>query len=297
MPRAFVLLTSRAGGADHDALHAALSRGLSDHPDWSWELVVRGDDDKRRPMCRDAVDAGFDLLVAAGGDGTVCRVGDVGVERDVPIGILPMGTGNLVARELGVPLDLDDAVAALRDGVETQVDCLDIGDRRLVSKISVGAYAQMAEAVGADDKRRLGRLAYVRALAQQLVAAPECQLQLTVDGCCSEVSATAVFVANVGSTGVGELRWGEGIDPCDGVADVLLFTPRSGVELAGLVATSLMGATESHGAVHHLRAERCVELQLADDDAPVRGDGKVVATGAVVVQVRGGALRCRLPRR
>lgn len=294
MPRAFVLLNARAGNADREALDAALAAGLGSREGWSWHVFERHKGQGRRKACRRAVDEGYDLLVAAGGDGTVGRVADVGAERDVPIGILPVGTGNLVARELGVPLDLAEAVTCLATCEVRRIDAMDIGKRRLLSKVSVGAYAEMAHRVGPDDKRRWGRLAYVGALARELADQPLRRVRLTVDGAVSEVAAMTVLVANCGATGVGDLCWGEGIDPTDGALDVLVITA-DGWDLAGVVTATLQGATDGSRHVHHLRARQEVSLELDDADAAVRGDGKEVGSGSITVRLRPGAVRCRLP--
>lgn len=295
MPRAFVLLNARAGNADREALDAALETGLGPKEGWSWHVFERHKGQGRRKACRRAVDDGFDLLVAAGGDGTVCKVADVAVERDVPMGILPVGTGNLVARELGLPLELEAAVAVLVDGTERPIDSMDIGERRLVSKVSVGAYAEMAHGVSKNDKQRWGRLAYVGALAREL-GGPTHRVRLSVDGAQSEVDALTVLVANCGATGVGTLCWGEGIAPDDGTLDVLVITADGGWELTGVVTATLQGFADGSRHVHHLKARREVRLALDDDDATVRGDGKQVATGSVTVRLEPGAVRCLRPR-
>jgi diacylglycerol kinase family enzyme len=105
-------------------------------------------------LARNAVDNGADLLGVAGGDGTQALVAGVAAEHDIPLLVIPAGTRNHFALDLG--LDRDDpslALDALRDGVELHIDLGDVSGRPFVNNVSFGAYATIvARQDYRDDK-------------------------------------------------------------------------------------------------------------------------------------------------
>jgi len=89
---------------------------------------------------REAVEGGCDTLVAGGGDGTI-NAGAVAVlERDIPLGVLPLGTLNHLAKDLGVPLDLDEAAKVVLEGVVCRVDVGEVNGRLFLNNSSLGVY-------------------------------------------------------------------------------------------------------------------------------------------------------------
>lgn len=294
MPHAFVMLNVSAGNADIEAVRASLERAVEGSK-WTFELFLREKGTKRRLVCRRAIRRGVDLLVAAGGDGTVCKVADVASHHRIPVLILPVGTGNLIARELGVPLDLDAALEALHDPEVRRVDALDLGDRRCFSKVSMGLYAQIVEQVDCEEKQRLGRLAYARTFLEELARAPTWGFALEIDGVRSEVEATMILVANVGAVGVGELRWAHEVDPSDGVVQVCVIRVNRLLEAGELVLGTLFGAADDSVHTEVFTAREQIEIACTDPAALVRGDGAKIGRGSVSLSVAAGAAEVWLP--
>ncbi|MCI4066396.1 diacylglycerol kinase [Micromonospora sp. R77] len=108
----------------------------------------------------DATDLGPDLLVAGGGDGTIGTAARLLAHRDVALGLLPLGTTNNFARTVGIPLDLDAAVAVLTDGKVIDVDLGLVGDTRFTNHVGIGLSADVMLAAPPRLKRITGRLAY-----------------------------------------------------------------------------------------------------------------------------------------
>jgi diacylglycerol kinase family enzyme len=94
---------------------------------------------------RAAVNAGCRLLVAAGGDGTVNAVASAVVGREIPLGVLPVGTLNHFAKDLGLPLDLPDAVRIAAQGAVRQVDVGEVNGRYFLNNSSIGVYPRIVE--------------------------------------------------------------------------------------------------------------------------------------------------------
>ena len=112
------------------------------------------------------IDLGPDLLIAGGGDGTISTAARLLAHRDIALGLLPLGTTNNFARTVGVPLDLDAAVATLAEGKVIDVDLGLAGDVLFTNHVGVGLSADVMIKAPRLLKRVTGRLAYpITALA------------------------------------------------------------------------------------------------------------------------------------
>jgi diacylglycerol kinase family enzyme len=181
--RGFLLINPRAGSESPTAeelAQAAQERGV--------EARVLDDGDDPAELAR-AAEA--DVLGAAGGDGTVATVGSVAVERDLPFVVVPFGTRNHFARDLGLdradPLGGLDAFA----GEERRVDVGRVGERRFLNNLSLGLYADLVHR--REHRRRQGEaLAGLRALPR--LARERHRLRATLDG--DSLRARVLVVAN-----------------------------------------------------------------------------------------------------
>ncbi|GLY02586.1 MULTISPECIES: diacylglycerol kinase family protein [Actinoplanes] len=108
----------------------------------------------------EALALGPDLLVAGGGDGTISTAGRMLAHRDVALGLLPLGTTNNFARTVGIPPDLDAAIATLTDGKVIDVDLGVAGDMPFTNHVGVGLSAEIMISAPRRLKRVVGRIAY-----------------------------------------------------------------------------------------------------------------------------------------
>ena len=170
----------------------------------------------------------FDAIFPLGGDGTAMEVIGALAGGDRPIGILPGGTGNLIARSLGIPTTMSGAVSALLAGTPARIDLGIIdGNRRFAFAAGVGIDVRMVEETPAALKRRLGVLAYALAATRAVFRRERFHVRVTVDGETTERDASSVFVANFGAV-LNDLFWlGPGIKQDDGRLDLCVFTART----------------------------------------------------------------------
>lgn len=121
-----------------------------------------------RGLAERAVREGIPLVIIGGGDGTMS--GAVGVLRktEATMGVLPMGTGNAFARDLGIPSDIDGACRVLIEGVPRQVDLGLAGGRNFVNVATVGLSTRIAEELTDEAKKRFGRFVYAFAVMRAL---------------------------------------------------------------------------------------------------------------------------------
>ncbi len=193
------------------------------------------EDDVGQGAAREALDAGADLVLAAGGDGTVRAVAEVVAGSDATFAILPAGTGNLLARNLSLPLNaVGPAIDVAFSGQDRVIDVGVIDVRREDSSVDrhtfvvmagAGLDAKMIEATDEDLKKKAGILAYVQAIARVLRDRSRLHLNFRVDGGSpTRVTAHTLIVANCGSLPGRILLLPEAqID--DGVLDLLFLKP------------------------------------------------------------------------
>lgn len=196
---------------------------LTERPGHAAELATR-----HAPEC--------DALFVLGGDGTVMEVASALAEQriDARVGVLAGGTGNLVARALGIPLSIAKAVPALIDGDELVIDLGrltggSVPARRFAIAAGVGIDAAMIAETPGWLKRRLGVLAYTimgsRAALRAVFRREFFHARVTVDGAVHERRAAAVMIANFGAVLGDRITLGPGILTDDGVLDACIFSP------------------------------------------------------------------------
>ena len=167
----------------------------------------------------------IDAVFTLGGDGTAMEVVGALAGGNVPVGILPGGTGNLIARTLGTPLSVANAVRGLLAGDVIDVDLGRLGDgRRFAFAAGVGIDATMIERTPARLKRRIGVLAYALTASRAVLRRERFRVRLTVDGVVHERDASAVMVANFGAVLNELITLGPGIAHDDGRLDACVFT-------------------------------------------------------------------------
>jgi diacylglycerol kinase (ATP) len=250
----------------------------------TWLLTTRADPGE--VQAREAVRGGADVVCAFGGDGTVRVVGTALAGTGVPLGVLPAGTGNLLARNLGLPLDdLSAAIRVALSGRDMPVDvgrCLldvtgeDEYPRQLSFLVMAGLGFDAAIMAGVEEamKERLGYLAYVAAGARNL-RGPRMRVRLKYD---DDEPITRrvrmVLAGNVGRIGGGiTLMPDARID--DGILDTVTLSPRGVVGWTAVAGRVLTRRRTDHRLVEH---RRCQRLHITiDEPQPVQVDGDVVA--------------------
>lgn len=163
MQRKFKLIIN--AGSGHDDKDASLSKIETALTAASLPLEIvrlnKGDDFQKRT--RDAVSAAQkdgSVIVAAGGDGTVNMIAGFCSELEVPMGIIPLGTFNFFARDLGLPVALDDAINVLIDGQLKPAAIGKVGQQTFLVHVGIGLYADIVRN-REKDKSRFGRFRIV----------------------------------------------------------------------------------------------------------------------------------------
>ena len=292
--RLFAIVNPAAGGCAAAAVREALERHLADGETFR-EIHETGPEDRPGDLAREACGRGFDTVVAAGGDGTVSAVANGLVGTGVPLGIIPLGTANVLARELGVPLDLDAACQLLAGahGLKS-VDAMRIGDRHFFTQVGVGIDALMIRDTGRASKRRFGRLAYLWTAFARLLGFEPRRFFLEIDGRKLRKHASQVIVANSGILGQPPFRWGPDIRPDDGRLDLCIARARTLFDYSKLAWYVLTGQHKRSPNVRYFPSEREIVIDTKRT-LPVQADGEIVGETPVRVSVVPGAIKVVVP--
>jgi len=266
-----------------------------DEPLW-FETTV---DDAGASMARAAVAAGADVVVAAGGDGTVRVVCAEMAGTGIPVGIVPAGTGNLLARNLGIPLGHFQALEAVFRGQDRAIDVVAIdGDNLDPTRFMVMAGLGLDAAImaGAPDslKARMGWSAYFVAGLKHL-RYPAVRVDIAVDDAEPvRRRARTVVVGNVGSLTAGiPLLPDARID--DGLLDVVVIAPRRFLGWFGLLWRVLTKHPRTDERLDRFTG-KSVTITAAHS-APRQLDGDTVGSGTEIrARIEPGLLLVRVPR-
>jgi YegS/Rv2252/BmrU family lipid kinase len=297
MTRALVLGRRRRGRPIGEAV-AEAARQLQD-AGWSVESKLVDRKRQLRRATRHAVKAGVDVVVAVGGDGAVLQVVQKVAETKVALGIVPMGTGNLLATNLGIPKSPDAAVQVLLGQRQRVIDVgqLEVGRKRKVFTVAcgVGFDAEVMDATPRSSKNRLGKLAYFASVVGQRDKLGNVRHEITIDGKTQAGPATQVFVANFGGMGFGFEPRLE-VKPDDGLLDVLIVSAAGPVDglLAGWEAIRQQRRGRSSGGRVFRARGREVRIE-AEGRRLVEIDGSVVGRTPVSVTIRPAALAVLVP--
>jgi YegS/Rv2252/BmrU family lipid kinase len=208
-----------------------------------------------------ALDEGAEVVFAWGGDGTVQRCLDVLAGTGTPLAIVPAGTANLLATNLGIPRDIEAAVRIGLNGAHRTIDVGRINGERFGVMAGAGLDAAMIR--DADDglKDRVGRIAYVWTGARNVDAKPF-KAKIRVDGASwFDDGASCILVGNVGRL-FGGVEAFEHASPDDGMLELGVVTADGLVEWARTIARTVVGTTARSPFVQVTRA-REIEIRLS----------------------------------
>jgi diacylglycerol kinase family enzyme len=278
---------------DLEGRRAAVEAALTDAgwplPEW----VETTEDDPGAGQARQAVEDGAQVVFVCGGDGTVrsCIEGLAGT--DVALAVLPAGTGNLLAANLGVP---DDPGAAVRLATEMGRRRIDVGDlegRAFVVMAGMGFDAALLDDASTTLKAKVGAVAYVLSALRHL---RDRRMHIEVyldDEPPLRRRARSVIIGNVGRL-QGGVRLLADAEPDNGQMDVAVLAPRS---LGHWVQTS-WGVLRHRERIAHMDVRRASRIRVVSTrEEPRQVDGDVIEPGrSLTVTVRPGALELCVPQ-
>ncbi len=284
---------SGGGGPDAGRRRAEMAAGVvAAHGDPA-EIFVTESAGHARQLAKSAVARRSRLVVAWGGDGTINEVASALAFDDVPLGIVPAGSGNGLARELGVDRRPERALAAALSAEPRPIDVGQLDDRLFVNIAGIGFDAHVAEAFNAGTNRRRGFAVYAAITARTLLTYRPVSYRITTpDG---ETSIRAVFITVANSPQFGNgvcIAPGARVD--DGWLDLVTFEERSrAATIMQLPRLFTRTVTRARGCslrrIRHATIECEEPMVFHVDGEPVRGGTRLrvrIHPGALQVAVR-----------
>lgn len=233
-----------------------------------------------------------DCLVVCGGDGTVSSAAMAVMESGLPMGILPLGTANDLARTLGLPTDIAQAADVIAAGHTRRVDIGSVNGHGFFNVASVGLSTQLAEGLQPETKRRWGRLSYAIAAMKVMSRARPFSALIREKGETFRVRSYQIAVGNGRHYGGGNIVASDAeID--DGFLDLYSLEFTNVWKLALMLRSFRNGR---HGAWREVRTARCHQFDvITHKPLPVNADGEIVTQTPAKFLVHPGAIEVYVP--
>ena len=259
--------------------------------DWEASITKQYGDATR--FARQAAEAGFDLVAGYGGDGTQHEIANGILGTTAVLGVLPGGTGNGFANEIGIPKTLREAVELLcTSRNQRHIDVVQQGDNYFIQRLYVGIEPE--EQTSRESKDKYGTFAYAVDSYHRARGAKEFDYRITIDGELIEMPAMKCYIVNSAQSGTKISVTGGLSSPDDGLVDIFVLDSKN--------METLRAATNRVLHLHTKRAEnffwRGKEVTIeTDPDQPVWTDGEYAGRTPVTAKVIPGALTVAAPEK
>jgi diacylglycerol kinase family enzyme len=278
---------------DLDVLRRMITSGLADAGWPEPRFLETTPEDAGRGQAEEAIADGAELIFACGGDGTVMAVVTALAGTDVAMAVLPAGTGNLLAANLGLAGDAATGVQVALEGGRKRIDVGMVDDRCFAVMAGMGFDAEMLDATSETAKKRIGSLAYVGGGLKKLLSNPM-RVRIVIDGGPPMPRRPrTVIVGNVGRL-QGGVRLLEEASPDDGKLDVAVLSPNNLWHWLAL-GWGVLSRRKRIPRMETYRAER-VEIR-SNRLQPRQLDGDLIDPGkSLTVTIKPKALLLCVPR-
>lgn len=293
---ASLLATNSGGPEDHEAAIVAALRQYNVEP----EIWYTTPEDAGSGLARRAVEEKVDIVIAAGGDGTLHAVASGLLETECTLAIIPLGTMNNIARSLEIPETIEEACAIIAQGETRQIDVGRMNGQVFLEVAGVGLEAALFPA--AEEIKRYGLLSTLRGIVEglrTLFAFQPPRFKIVFDGRRTRLyRAIQISVCNTPYYGA-RLRFAPRAVMDDGLLDVLIYTNFSKLEYIQHAISISQGQRPLEPKVvrRKIRSIYIDVVNRASEPVVVHADGEPIGHTPASVVVLPGALRVRVPKK
>lgn len=293
--RLLIIMNARSGGRLAGRVRR-VATALFDRAGIPHEIVVTRRVRTLRRHLANAAERGFTEIVCAGGDGTISLVAQHIRDRTIPISIIPAGTGNILAKHLGIPLLLRPAIRLIIESPHlVALDAIERPDGLSVLNLSVGLSSLTMADVDTRAKRVFGTATYVAGILLYLLRRNPARFTITVDGVTRRFRAREVLIANAGFRRTAVETFFRDSDPDDGILECSVFLA-SGLRGMLAVVGDVLAHTTDREDRYLVRIPVHREITIeSNPELPVQADGDPVGFGTVHARVRRRAILVRAP--
>jgi len=234
----------------------------------------------------------FDLIVVGGGDGTLSRAAPSVLQSGLPLGILPMGNANDLARTLGIPNTVKDACNIIAQGHRRRIDLGHVNGKPFFNVASLGISAKVADQLNGSIKRRWGLLSYVSCAWSALHSASHFEARVICDDHCENIRSMQIAVGNGRHYG-GGMTIVDNAEIDDGRLDLYSLSPQKWWRLVLLLPILRRGTVRQANNIHVLHGQ-AISIHT-DRPMPINVDGEIVTRTPADFQVIPAALEVFAP--
>jgi YegS/Rv2252/BmrU family lipid kinase len=291
-----LLITNPAAARTDPAVVRTVSTVLGRE---GWDVDVAG---TTRPghaadLAREGVRDGVDVIAVYGGDGTTTQAVTGMLGSEVPVALIPGGTGNVLAGNLRLPRDPAKAALLVARGTPRAVDLGRMervdGTRLFAVACGAGFDAELMGGTTTDAKRRWKMGAYVARAAEAIVDVKNIATRVMVDGKVLDYPAASVLVANCPEFMPPFLKFHSGVSLDDGVFDVVILSADGFLDSVGAFLQLLSGGPD-RGQLHYARGSEITVVM--EPTRPVQADGDRAGDTPFTARVLPAALRVLVPK-
>jgi YegS/Rv2252/BmrU family lipid kinase len=262
-----------------------------------WEVSVTHKKGDATQFAKAAVKEGVDAIAVYGGDGTLMEVACGLMGSEMPLIILPGGSANVMATELGIPKDLKEACALIGEGPLTMktIDVGQFNNRYFIVGVSIGFSADMVKGADRETKNRIGIFSYFISAAAALRKLKLANYHLKIDGKEYEVQGLTCIVTNAGNLGFTKISLDKHIDVSDGLLDVVIVRKANLSLVKLMVITMIKGERpDNFELVEHWQGK---EISISSSRKQVvQCDGEVIDKFPLHIKVIPSAIKVLVPK-
>ena len=238
---------------------------------------------------------GVDMVVAVGGDGTIAAVAAGMVQSHVPLGIIPTGTWNAIARNLQIPYNPIRAINLMAGKHNIKkLDLMAVGNSIHAMNLSMGFSVAMIKSTSRSDKRKFGIAAYITNFIKQIFGVQMIRYAIEADGVRYRGRATEIFVANYGVVGLNVIESVLNLKPDDGKVDLLIFRARTILDLPAMFWQILIQRQKRAPKYRQVSAARSLTIRTSPP-VNVQADGELIGLTPIKITVLPRSVRVIVP--
>lgn len=296
--RTFIILNPAAGQEESERLRRQIGGAFAARES-AFDLVTTQHAGHATQLAAEAAGLGYRAVCVVGGDGTLAEAAAGLAGTAVPLAVIPRGTGNQVAQNLGIPLDIEEAVEVAVSGTVAALDLGRANGRAFALVAGAGFDAAVMAAATRGMKERWGFAAYVFAAVKEALQATPTRFRIRADDRNMDVEAVSVMVANVGELYSAFLPIRIPLSPRptnswqDGLLDVVVLAPRKIPEFATLLWRAAHHRFGADDRLLHFQA-RDIEVD-ADPAIAVQIDGDPAGQTPMRAEAMPAAMRVLIP--
>jgi YegS/Rv2252/BmrU family lipid kinase len=227
-----------------------------------------------------------DLVIAAGGDGTMALVAGKLIGSEIPLAVLPLGTGNLLAQELKIPINLDKALSLIiaETSKIIKMDTIKVKDRHCLLNVSVGITPRVMKKTGSEEKQRFGIFAYIVHFFQQFLGLKLNRYFIEYDQQNVNFLASEVLITNGQVAGADPLKWADDVAINDGRLDLFIIRATNIKDIINLIASFFSKSKKRSDVLKYIQFHDYCRIET-QTPIPTQADGDAFTQTPVEIRV------------